>query len=366
MSNALDRLEVPGLAEKRPSIILGDKIRVKNHGGVDKWFVGYVHRVEQSSVLLRFHPTFNSYKGQRYDVCFFLCRSTIRRMHHALSVAWNSGRLLFPSQTDGASLVGPTEAATSRLRFFNRLLEDNPPQRLAVTGITMQPPGSVPFIIFGPWVVLAILTTYELTGVLPPCSPGTGKTVVAVEAMRQILDKDPSARLLACAPSNSAADLLADRLRQQGIVPSEMFRLNAPTRPISALSKTLKTFSRPQGDVFIVPTLAELSRFRVIVATCFSTFLAYGVGVPRGHFSHIFIDEAGQALEPEAMIAIRTMAGPRTNVVLSGDPRQLGPIVRSPVATKLGFALSYLDRLMQRNIYQPEYWEGKTFVLFTL
>jgi len=190
--------------------------------------------------------------------------------------------------------------------------------------------------------------------------------VVAVEAIRQILDRNPSARVLACAPSNSASDLLADRLRQQGIGASEMFRLNAPTRPVSALSKNLGSFSRSLGDVFLVPTLGELSRFRVIVSTCFSAFLAYGVGIPRGHFSHIFIDEAGQALEPEAMIAIRTMAGPKTNVVLSGDPRQLGPIVCSKVATKLGFALSYLDRLMNRDIYQLENWEGKTFVLRTL
>ncbi len=190
--------------------------------------------------------------------------------------------------------------------------------------------------------------------------------MVAVEAIRQILDRNPSARVLACAPSNSASDLLADRLRQQGIGASEMFRLNAPTRPVSALSKNLGSFSRSLGDVFLVPTLGELSRFRVIVSTCFSAFLAYGVGIPRGHFSHIFIDEAGQALEPEAMIAIRTMAGPKTNVVLSGDPRQLGPIVRSTVATKLGFALSYLDRLMNRDIYQLENWEGKTFVLRTL
>ena len=190
--------------------------------------------------------------------------------------------------------------------------------------------------------------------------------MVAVEAIRQIIDKNPNGRVLACAPSNSAADLLADRLQQQGIVASEMFRLNAPTRSVSTLSKSLNTFSRLLGEVFLVPTVEELSRFRIIVSTCFSATLAYGVGIPRGHFSHIFIDEAGQALEPEAMIAIRTMAGPRTNVVLSGDPRQLGPIVRSAVATKLGFALSYLDRLMNRDIYQLENWEGKTFVLRTL
>jgi helicase MOV-10 len=41
----------------------------------------------------------------------------------------------------------------------------------------------------------------------------------------------------------------------------------------------------------------------------------------------------------------------QTNIVLSGDPKQLGPIVRSKVALKLGLGTSYLDRIMSRDIY---------------
>lgn len=58
------------------------------------------------------------------------------------------------------------------------------------------------------------------------------------------------------------------------------------------------------------------------------------------------------------MISIRTMAGPKTNVVLSGDPKQLGPIVRSDVALKFGLGVSYLDRLMQRSVYDLETQRG--------
>lgn len=81
--------------------------------------------------------------------------------------------------------------------------------------------------------------------------------------------------------------------------------------------------------------------------------------MPRGHFSHIFIDEAGQATEPEAFVSIKTMADPSTNVVLSGDPKQLGPIIRSGIATKLGLELSYIERLISRHAYNLRTGHGK-------
>ena len=103
-----------------------------------------------------------------------------------------------------------------------------------------------------------------------------------------------------------------------------------------------------------------MKKYRVIVSTCFSASVPHGIGVPRGHFSHIFIDEAGQGTEPEIMISIKTMAGNDTNVVLSGDMKQLGPIVRSPVARELGLSTSYLDRLMANPAYDEREGHGKT------
>lgn len=64
--------------------------------------------------------------------------------------------------------------------------------------------------------------------------------------------------------------------------------------------------------------------------------------------------------QPEVMIPIKTMADQNTNVVVSGDPRQLGPIIRSPIARSLGLEKSYLERLMARDVYDENCGDGIT------
>ncbi|KAF8522660.1 P-loop containing nucleoside triphosphate hydrolase protein [Gautieria morchelliformis] len=338
------RLPVPGLAEKRPSVIVGDRILVQRQGSKSsgRWFEGFVHRVRLNDVDLKFHSSFHSYSGQKYNVRFKVGRLPLRRMHQALGTAFTSDRVLFPGEAHIMSRVVTTDAEMMRIRCVNRSIESNPPQLQAVASILHMPRGSVPFVVFGP--------------------PGTGKTVTIVEAMRQIILKDPDARILACAPSNSAADLIAERLKES-LLPPQLFRLNAPSRSKDQMPKSLQQFSLTNNDgTFTIPRLEKLSQFRVIVSTCISASVPYGIGIPRGHFTHIFIDEAGQACEPEAMIPIKTMADNMTNIVLSGDPKQLGPIIRSKVALELGLGKSYLDRLMARDIYEVTRGSGISIV----
>ena len=174
-----------------------------------------------------------------------------------------------------------------------------------------------------------------------------------IEAMKQLLDKDPKIKILACAPSNSAADLLAQKLSDRGT--QIIFRLNSLTRRIGDLPKNLRSFSCiNENEVFAVPPTEDLSKFRVVVATCLSGGVPAGLGFPRGHFSHIFVDEAGQGKEPELMVPIKSLASERTNVILAGDNQQLGPIVQSQLAAGLGLKTSYLARLMDRDIYDLE------------
>jgi helicase MOV-10 len=146
-------LKVPGLAEKRPSIILGDRILVKPYG-VDKWYEGYVHVVEQQEVGLRFNRAFNFYAGQKYHVRFKLNRLSLRRMHQAMDTVFNVSRIFFPTPADarGKNLRAATPAEQRELVLVNRKIGENPPQLRAVAAIVRLPPGSPPFVIFGPWV----------------------------------------------------------------------------------------------------------------------------------------------------------------------------------------------------------------------
>jgi superfamily I DNA and/or RNA helicase len=79
-----------------------------------------------------------------------------------------------------------------------------------------------------------------------------------------------------------------------------------------------------------------------VIPILFETRLVTG-GIPAGHFSHLFIDESGHAAEPEALIPVAGLFTSEKEkyklfgqLVLAGDPKQLGPLLRSPVAIKLG------------------------------
>jgi helicase MOV-10 len=181
--------------------------------------------------------------------------------------------------------------------------------------------------------------------------------VTVVETIKQLLIADDTCRILVCTPSNSAADLLAQRLKDLGR--SQVFRLNSVSREIRHLPAELKPFSLINGNnVFATPPVEDLKKYRVIISTCISGGIPAALGVPRGHYSHIFIDECAQAMEPDAMIPIKTMADEQTNVVLAGDIRQLGPVIRSVIAISFKLNRSYMERLMDSDPYDLQRGRG--------
>ena len=64
------------------------------------------------------------------------------------------------------------------------------------------------------------------------------------------------------------------------------------------------------------------------------------------HFTHIFIDEAGHATEPETVIPLAGLLNIHKanggQLVLAGDPKQLGPVIRNDIATQYGLGESCL------------------------
>ena len=75
------------------------------------------------------------------------------------------------------------------------------------------------------------ITVVEAVLQLFCCVVGTGKTITVVEAVLQLFTLLPHSRLLLATPSNSAADLLTERLHSSGVVgPGVMARLNAYQR----------------------------------------------------------------------------------------------------------------------------------------
>lgn len=79
----------------------------------------------------------------------------------------------------------------------------------------------------------------------------------------------------------------------------------------------------------------------VMLEVVFFFYRLVTIGIPPFHFSYVFVDECGQAIEPEALIPVsRIFTDITTNInrqlVLAGDPKQLGPILRSRLASEMG------------------------------
>ncbi|KAJ3565235.1 hypothetical protein NP233_g7766 [Leucocoprinus birnbaumii] len=279
---------------------------------------------------------------QKYHIRFKLNKVPLWRQRQALDTSFDHPRILFPISSHLPKAPPPKRD----IKPFNSLISNNPNHLQAIQAILTAEPGLLPFIDFGP--------------------PGIGKTMTIVEAIKQLVQTKPNARILACAPSNAAADLIASRLRDAFNI-DELFRLYAPSRhkdqvPDELMPYTYYHESPNSRPCFGAPTMGRMKRFKVIVATCTSASVISGIGMPRGHFTHIFVDEAGRATEPEALVPIRMMADKATDVVLSGDPKQLGPIVRSGIASKLGLELSYLERLMELPSCDLRTCSGKSIV----
>lgn len=319
-------LAVPGLTERRPNLLIGDKVIVCRPGGTDRdiHYEGIIHKIYGEDILMQFNQEVqDDLAGEEFDVMFTFNRTPLCRMHHAAEIGVLMGtQVLFPS----CPIPIPPLLVHDSATFYNPILNDR--QKSAVSRIVGARCRPMPYVLFGP--------------------PGTGKTITVVEAILQIFCRCSSSRILACAPSNSAVDLLAQRLHDSRLImPGAMVRLNALSRstppPQSILQYCVGT-----DQVMIA------SRCRIVLCTCVTAGALHSLALAPGHFSHVFVDEAGQAAEPECLIPVSLLAGSQGQAVLAGDPMQLGPVIGSRVAAQYGLETSLLERLMGRQPYERD------------
>lgn len=237
--------------------------------------------------------------------------------------------------------------------------------------------------------------------------PGTGKTTTLVALTKTILQKEK--KILVCASSNNAVDLLASRLHLEGL---RVLRIGNVTRihddlvDLTLIEKLrnhpdwntikkikiqadqiLRTASKYKRS-FTPEDKAErkrlkkesydlrswsreledrlsdeiLSNTQVIATTLIS---ASHPQIQKMVFETVIIDEASQALEAECWNAI--LKGKR--VILAGDHLQLPPTVKSQEAMQKGFDKTILDfmtdKIEESSLLTVQYRMNDTILGFS-
>ena len=221
--------------------------------------------------------------------------------------------------------------------------------------------------------------------------PGTGKTTTLVQAILETTRRER--RVLVCAPSNTAVDLLTEKLAERGV---NVIRLGNPSRisnlllqhtldarvmahssygKMRAMRQTAEQFkdaaneraSKHARDAgfderqqrrqlrdearALIQAADDLERFMVEdvvdsvqVITC-TLVGAANRNIRHLSFDTVFIDEAAQALEPGCWIPIAK--GER--VILAGDHHQLPPTVKSEKAAREGLRETLFEKCIKRQ-----------------
>lgn len=384
-------LHVPGLREMSLRIEVGDVVQIRqvsfNHRGDVIFGPSFstpggvpiilpqpqviqhdcvVWSIDRRSEILSLRIDHLQPHSMLFNVKFTTQLSRFHAMDNAMFSAQNAlvqdegwlSSILFPRKSDGYY-----QKELNRLQHGLELhdAELNYEQTRAISIVINELYGPVPLIISGP--------------------PGTGKTKTTVEIMLQLLKKDRAAHILMCAPSDSAADTLIERLRAH-LLPGQLLRINAPSRSFPGVPMTVLPFCFVDNGMFSQPPFAELMRKKIVVTTCRDADILVRARVTnadlsrferemhmalnpedtldapkRLHWTGLLIDEAAQATEPEALIPMIVVAPSDDHgisdkdlppLVLAGDQHQLGPRTASKASE---ISISLFERLSKRRFY---------------
>ena len=217
--------------------------------------------------------------------------------------------------------------------------------------------------------------------------PGTGKTTTLVQAILETTRRER--RVMVCAPSNTAVDLLTEKLAERGV---NVIRMGNPSRvsevllqhtldarviahpsysKMRAMRQTADQYRETASEYvrnfgfeerqqrrllkeearMLFRAADDLERFitedvleSVQVITC-TLVGASNRNIRHLTFETVFIDEAAQALEPGCWIPIAK--GER--VILAGDHHQLPPTVKSEKAAREGLRETLFEKCIKRQ-----------------
>ncbi|KYN14070.1 Putative helicase MOV-10 [Trachymyrmex cornetzi] len=283
-------------------------------------------------------------KEKRFKINFQSRHWPLRCCHYALMIIseCNWREIIYPQLKTNCTDM------EFDIKWINTNIKKNERQKQAVMKILNNTARPAPYIIFGP--------------------PGTGKTATLVETICQIVRQYPTKNILVCALSNAAADEITKRLIKY--IPINMIsRMYAPSREWLSVDKEIRPCANFVDDTTIFLSKEVLLLKKIIISTLSSSIRLVDVNFRKNHFSYIIIDEASQATEPDMLIPLAAInqaedEGIRfqAQIVIAGDPYQLGPVIRCRRIEHL-LGRSMLERLMndcdpykmQNGKYNPNY-----------
>ena len=203
--------------------------------------------------------------------------------------------------------------------------------------------------------------------------PGTGKTTTMVEAVSEVLRREP--QVLVCAQSNTAVDWMCAQLSQRGISVLRIGNPNRVTQEMLAHTYEHRFESHPDypdlwqirrniRQLYSQPRKSrsenfhqKISRLRERadelemrirhhlfdqsrVIACTLTGAAHQL-LTGQHFHTLFIDEAAQALEAACWIPLQNA----DRVIFAGDHQQLPPTIKCVEAARSGLAVTLMEQI---------------------
>jgi regulator of nonsense transcripts 1 len=323
-----------------PAFLLGDELKLKTS---DFHINVFVVKISRDDVTLEFkrklnkkeHDLFNS--SPSFTVSYVWKSTSFDRMRVALRRFANDPKSVSVALYH-AILGRPQPPSVS---------DSQSPASLALS--SREAAGLNPSQLY------AVKKALETSGVcLIQGPPGTGKSTVSVAIVKELTRKQQ--QVLVCAPSNTAADHLTERLDKAGV---KVVRVMARSREDVATITDGAGGGGGIGRLMLHNKWKELNReeqmkrkcemeilrkAEVIVTTC------AGAGDGRlseFKFKSVLIDEATQATEPETLIPI--VHGCK-QLILVGDHKQLGSVIIDKRAAKAGLKRSLFERMIDLNI----------------